>query len=539
MKHRKTIRLILASLVLVAVAGCTAPDQGGAQEEANSTPVLRRGNGGEPQTLDPALAEDVHAFNVLADLYEGLVIEAADGSLQPGVAENWDISPDGQRYTFHLRADATWSNGDPVSAQQFVMAFHRVLSPDSQSAYSFLLEPILNYSQVMDGSLPVDRLGIRAIDTRTLEIELQYPALYFPGILAMPIAFPIHESFNEFPGMFSDPDSFVGNGPYTLESWLIGDRIRLRKNPHFRAAASVEIDVVEYFPVSDPSSELNMFRAGELDVTATVPPAAIEEIRATYGNDLRIVPSLALYYLAFDLTEPPFDQVELRKALTIAIDREVLVSIIGRGEVAAYGIVPPGVANYDGARFAWANLAAPERKVLAQLALAQAGYGGDRPLRIKLTYDAGDIHETVAQTVSSMWQDVLGAEVELEKMEWKLFLATRDDRAAWQAMRFAWTGDYNDASTFLDIFLGNNPQNLPRFASDTYDNMLGGARRVTNPDARNDRLANAEALLLEEYPIAPLYFYVSKHLVSKNVRNFQDNILDRHPTRFLQIDLQD
>jgi oligopeptide transport system substrate-binding protein len=352
----------------------------------------------------------------------------------------------------------------------------------------------------------------------------------------MPIAYPVFTGHGDDPARFRIPESFVGNGPYVLESWSIGDKIRLRKNALFRNASSVGIDIVDYFPVTEPSAELNMYRAGELDITATVPPAAIANLRAMQNGELRVAPSLALYYLAFDLTEPPFDDVVLRQALTMAIDREILVSVLGRGERAAFGLVPPGVANYQGAQFEWKNLPVMERQASARDLLAQAGYGDSRPLRMKLTYDAGDVHESVALTVSSMWRDVLGIDVELEKKEWKFFLETRDDRAAWQVMRFAWTGDYNDASTFTDIFRSDSRQNLPRYQSDSYDVLLDEAGRLADSESRSNKLKDAESLLLDAYPIAPLYFYVSKHLVSSRVKNFQQNVMDRHPSQFLQLD---
>lgn len=524
-------------LFAAQMLGCSPSAESDRSSQTSEDPItLRRGNGGEPQTLDPALAEDVHGFNVLTDLYEGLVVVTADGTIQPGVADRWDISPDGRQYTFHLRNDALWSNGDSVTADDFVAAFDRAISPGSVSTYSFLLEPILNYHAVTRGELPVEDLGVRALDERTLVIELREPVPYFTGILAMPIAYPVHSTQQDNPGRFNDPATFVGNGPFVLESWLPGEKIRLRKNVLFRNASLVRIDIVDYFPITEPAAEYNMFRAGELDMTATVPPTAISSLRDMQSSELRITPSLGLYYLAFDLTEPPFDDVDLRQALTMAIDREVLISVLGRGEQAAFGIVPPGVANYRGAQFEWKDLAASERQALARDLYSEAGYDDSRPLQMKLTYDAGGVHETLALAVASMWRDVLGVDVELEKMEWKLLLATRDNRSAWQVMRFAWTGDYNDASTFTDIFRSDSEQNLAKFENESYDALVNEAAGLTDLVLRTTRLNSAEALLLEEYPVAPLYFYVSKHLVSNRLKNFQDNVLDRHPTQFLRLE---
>ncbi len=341
----------LVAVAMFVVAACNpSVDTIPGSQVSDQQRVLRRGNGGEPQTLDPAFAEDVHAFSILSDLYEGLIIEAGDGSLRPGVAERWDISPDGRQYTFYLRQDSVWSSGEPVTAQQFVAGFRRVLAPGTTSAYAFLFEPIRNYQAVLSGQLPPGELGILAIDERTLVIDLESPAQHFPGILAMPIAYPLPPGAGDGARIFRDPKYFVGNGPYVLESWSIGEIIRLTKNPKYRNASSVQIDAVEYLPIIDQTSELHMYRVGELDITFTVPQGSIAELRESHADALYVAPSLGLYYLAFDLSEPPFDDVRLRQALTMAIDRQTLVKVLGRGEPPAFGLVPGGVAKHVSAR---------------------------------------------------------------------------------------------------------------------------------------------------------------------------------------------
>lgn len=523
-----------AAIAILAIASCeSSPDAATGLQDIDEGLVLRRGNGGEPQTLDPAFAEDVHAFGILTDLYEGLVIEAGDGTLLPGVAERWEVSPDGRQYTFHLRHDAVWSNGDPLTAQHFVNAFRRVLAPGTISAYSFLFEPILNYQAVISGEQPPVELGVRAVDDRTLIIELHSPAQHIPGILAMPVAYPLYDG-DDF-RVFRDPEQFVGNGPYVLEHWSIGEKIRLRKNPNYRNADAVDIQFVDYFPITDANTEFNMYRAGELDITFTVPAEQVRELKDSQSETLHIAPSLALYYLAFDLSEPPLADIRLRQALSMAIDRQQIVRVLGRGEQAAFGLVPPGVANHVPASYEWRNLTTTERETMARSRLEEAGYDSDNPLRLLLAYDTGDVHEKIALSVKSMWEEVLSIEVVLDKKEWKYFLATRDDRAAWQIMRFAWSGDYNDPSTFTDIFRSDSSQNLPGYRNQEYDRLLDEAGKLTSLDDRAGIMSKAESVLLKDYPIAPLYFYVSKHLVNDRVRNFENNIMDRHPTQFLRL----
>lgn len=502
--------------------------------ESEAPSVLRRGNGDDPATLDPALAEDVHAFNVLIDIYEGLVAVAADGSIVPGVAESWDISGNGLVYRFKLRSDARWSNDDPVQARDFVNAFRRVAAPDSQSAYEFLLEPVENFVDVRSGAKPAQALGITAIDDLTLEIRLSTPSNHMLSVLAMPIAFPVHGT-NPTATQFSEPDEFVGNGPYELESRQVGGPIRLRRNNRYWDNRSVTIDEIQYLPVIDPITELNMYRADELDITGTVPAESFKDLRENLPGELRVAPTLALYYLAFDLTEAPLNNRILRQALSTAIDREQLVDLVGRGETPAYSIVPPGVGDHVGAAYEWRALSAAEREQRARTLYSEAGYDSDNPLSIKLTYDTGSVHEFVALTVSSMWKEVLGVDVELEKKEWQLFLATRDDRPSWQIMRFSWFGDYNDAMTFTEIFRSGSSQNLSRYESAEFDDLLDRARSEIDANARQEIMTTAESVLLEDYPIIPLYFYVSKHLVKPHIAGFEDSILDRHPSRYLSL----
>ena len=383
-------------------------------------------------------------------MYEGLVTVDAGGKIIPGVAENWRVSPDYREYHFRLRRDARWSNGDPVVAADFVRAFRHVAQPATASS----------------------------------------------SILTMPVASPRHTDAAEQP---------ISNGPYKLENRAPMGLTRLGKNDQFHAADSLSITSVEYYPIVEADAELNRFRAGELDITHTVPANRMDLLSERHGDALRIARSLALYYLAFDLTEPPFDNPGLRKALSLAIDRRALVEVTGRGELPAFGIVPPGVASYAGVSYDWADLGQEERVQLARESFAAAGYSIDDPLRLTFLYDAGDIHETVALAVADMWRNVLGIEVTFDKREWMFFLEARKDRSDWEVMRFSWFGDYDDATTFTDIFRSGNVQNLPGYRNPDYDRSTAEAATETDPDKRARKLAVAERILLDDYAVAPLY----------------------------------
>ena len=480
---------------------------------------LIRGNGGEPGTLDPGLAEDIHAFNIIADLYEGLVATDASGRIIAGVAKAWDISPNGLTYTFHLRDDARWSNGDPVVAGDFVRAFARASEPGSIALLGFLLEPVEETAQTGE---------------RELVVRLKRPTSYFLSVLTMPVAMPIHSTLQHARNVQGE---HVTNGAFRLKksSKRIG-AIDLERNPFYWDADNVAIDEVRYLPIVDEYAELNQFRTGEIHITQSIPDSAVAQMRESAPRELHISPMLALYYIAFDLTEPPFDNVNIRRALSMAVDRQTLAELLGRGEQPAYGIVPPGTTGHKNTGYGWQTQDQAARLEEARDLLAAAGFSEDTPLRFTYLYDAGGIHEKVALAVGAMWQSALAVEVAFEKREWKHFLNARDRRDEWQLMRFAWFGDYDDPDTFLQIFSSESLQNLPRLANPDFDRALREANTLIDATERSEALARAEELLLAEYPVAPLYFLASKHLVHPSVRGFEQNVLDRHPTRFMSFE---
>ena len=528
------VRSLFAVLTVAAcLAACESDSPAQRLPGGESATILKRGNGGDPGSLDPALAEDFHAFNVLLDLHEGLLTVSADGSIAPGVAESWTVSPDGREYRFRLRADARWSNGDRVVAQHFVHGFRHVVQGASRSPNAFLLAPVVNYRQILNGDRSPESLGIRAEGDDQVVIELEHPAAWFATILTMPVALPRLPRIHDDAASFSLPSRFVGNGPYRLDQWTPGGVIRLRRSDTFHAAKSVAFESVHHVPVTDPATELKLYRAGELDVTATIPPPEFSGLRRDRPDEMQIAPGLGLYYLAFDLSEPPFDDLNLRRALSMAVDREQLVGILGRGELVAYGLIPPGVKSHSPATPAWRDVDRATRERQARDAFAEAGYRDRPPPVIRLAYDAGDMHGKVALAVRSMWQDVLGVEVSLQQMEWKAFLDMRADRAAWQVMRFVWVGDYDDASTFTDLFVSGGPQNLPGYSNPRYDRLVAQAAARGDDPERRRLLATAERTLLEDHAIVPLYFMTNKHLVSRRISGFLPNALDRHPSRYI------
>jgi oligopeptide transport system substrate-binding protein len=530
--RRAAASALAALLAAACLLSACAPDG----DEA-AIRELRRGNGSEPDSIDPQLARMEAAMTILRDCYEGLVAMAPDGRPVPGAAESWEVSADGRRYTFKLRPSARWSNGDRVVAEDFVAAWRRLVDPATASQYALMLEPVLNAAAIVAWETPVDSLGISAPDEATLVVELAEPSPYFLAMLSHPSTFPVHRAtLAANPKEFARPGVAVTNGAFTPVEWAIGSHILARRNPHYWNDAATRLDAVRYLHVADPVTELTRFRAGDLDVTYTVPPGEVARIERERPGQLRIAPTVGVYYYGLALDQPPFkDAPQLRQALAMAVDREVLArQVLGDGERPAYGWVPPGIADYAPQRFAWSALHGRARVEEARRLYAEAGYSAAKPLRVELRTSKSPLHDRIAIAVTAMWKESLGAEVSLRSEDFRVLKAAIDAREA-PLFRGSWIGDYNDAYSFLQVLKSGFGINLPRYASDPYDGAL--AMAATAPaQERATHFAAAERQLLADVPLIPLYFYVSKHLVAPRVRGWYDNVMNVTYSRDLSLE---
>ena len=503
------------------LAGCgPRTDDGTARE-------LRRGTGSEPDSIDPQLARMEAAMTILRDCYEGLVSMAPNGSAVPGAAESWSVSEDGRRYTFRLRPAARWSNGDRLVAEDFAHAFRRLVNPATASQYALMLEPVVNASDIVAGRKPPASLAVSVPDEATLVVLLVEPSPYFIAMLSHPSTFPVHRAtLAARPQEFARPGVAVTNGAFTPSAWVIGSHMVAARNRHYWNDAANRLDAVRYVHVADPVTELTRFRAGDLDVTYTVPPGEVARLERELPGQLRIAPHVGVYYYGLALDQSPFhDSPKLRQALAMAIDRERLAQqVLGDGERPAYGWVPPGVAGYEPQRFAWAALDSAARIAEARRLYAQAGYSPKRPLVLELRTSKSPLHDRIALAVTAMWKDNLGAKVSLRSEDFRVLKAAIDAREA-PLFRGSWIGDYNDAYSFLQVLKGRFGINLPRYESDAYDAALAAASGSSGEE-RTAHLAVAERQLLEDVPLIPLYFYVSKHLVAPRVSGWYDNVMN-------------
>ena len=533
------MRWLRLVLILLAAAGVATWWFYGYEEEApDEGAVLHRGLGSDPESLDPHKARSIQAGDVLRDIGEGLLAYSPGGELIPGVAESWTVSDDGLTYTFKLRETARWSNGDALTADHFAYSMRRLVDPDTAAFYAQMLADIVNTSAIVAGEKNPDELGVEAIDARTLVIRLERPVPFLLSLLTHPSAFPVHPpSIEQHGDGFARPGNLVTNGAFVLEDWSPGSLVSLVRNEWYWDDASTAIDAVRHHVLTQEMTELNRYRAGELHVTGSVPPDSFAQVREELGDELHVSPYLGVYYYGFNLSKPPFkDNPQIRAALSMAVDRAVLVeSVTGRGEAPAYSWVPPGVANYEPPLMSYASLTQDERNALARRLLREAGYGPDNPLQIELRYNTSDTQQRIALAVQSMWREVLGVETTLINEEFQVLLANMREREVTQVFRSSWIGDYNDAHTFLSVMEGGSPSNMPGYANEEYDSLMQRAAAQVEPKSRRLFLEEAERVLLADHPVIPLYFYVSKHLVSPEVIGWEDNVLDYHYSRHLSL----
>jgi oligopeptide transport system substrate-binding protein len=539
------LRPVTAAAMLALLGACgggqpsPTPAEAGKAVVASDPATLRRGNGPEPDTLDPQRARTDASFNIQRDLFEGLTAVGRDGEAVPAAAESWTVSEDGLEYRFRLRDGLRWSNGDPVVAADFVAGMRRLVDPATASPYAQVLEPVQNASAIVSGKAAPDTLGVTAADDRMLVVRLANPAPFLLGILAHPSTFPVHgPSLEQHGAEYARPGKLVSNGAFVLKDWVVGSHVVAERNPHYWNDAATRVARVHYLHHSEAGTEFRQYRAGELDVTYVVPPQQYAWIQENLPGELHVSPQLSVYYYGFNLTQPPFkDNPGLRRALSMVIDRERLTkSVTGLGEAPAYGWVPRGVANYTPQQFDYANMPYEARVAEARTLYAQAGYSAEKPLKVELRYNSGEVHNRLAVAVAAMWKEALGVETELYAEEFRALLQTIQARKDTQVFRSSWIGDYNDAYTFAQLLQTGFGINLTGYSNPRYDALLAEATRQPDPARRRALLEEAERVMLADHPLLPVYFYVNKHLVKPYVSGWSDNVMNVQYSKDLRLD---
>ena len=518
----------VATLALaLAVASCSrSPGTNPAVLPADAK-ILLRGAGQEPDSLDPQKARSVEAQRILRDVCEGLTLLDKNAGVAPGTARDWTVSADGKEYAFHLRPEARWSNGDRVVAADYVAGLRRLVDPATASSYAQVVAVITNARDIVAGRKQPAALGVAAPDEATLTVSLTAPAPYLPSLLSHPSTCPVHRpSLAQRADAFARPGVMVSNGPFVLTQWVQGSHILLIRNRHYWNDTATQLDAVRYVPISDENAELTRYRAGQLQITTTVPRGEYEWIRANLGTELHSSPLLNTYFYGFNLERAPFkDNLSLRRALSLVIDREKLAKLVLRtGEVPAYGWIPPGVNDYSEQSFDYRHTPLTDRIAEARRLYAAAGYSPLNPLRFALRYNSGEVHDKVALAIASMWKESLGVEARLTAVEFKSLLQDID-RGDVEVFRSSWAGDYNDAYTFAQYLTGGFGVNLPRYRSAEYDGLVNRAAAEADPRKRRGLLESAERVALRDHPLVPIYFYCASHLVKPEVAGWYENVM--------------
>lgn len=537
-----TVNLLLYILLIFGVStACAGPK---IKSNLAKEQVFHRGNGEEPESLDPHKSTGIPSKNVLIDLYEGLMTYDQKGKLILGQATKYEISDDLKIYKFTLADNLKWSNGDKLTAYDFEAGMRRTVDPKVGSIYSDILKPIANAKQIVNGKLKPTQLKVTAKDAKTLVIELEKPTPYFLELLTHSTSLPIYRpNLKKHPNSFTRPGISVTNGPFKLKDWVVNSHLTLEKNRYYREADQVILDKVIFYPISQASVELKRFRAGDLDFTNIIPDVKFDWIKQNLSDQLYISPHLATYYFGFNLTKEPFkDNVNLRKALSLAIDKNIIAQkVLRSGQIATDNFVPANTNNYMTSAVNNASIVAPgmvsakKRIELARKYYKKAGYSKSNPARIKILYNTQESHKSISVAISAMWKQALGVKTSLINQEWKVFLRTRQERKETEFFREGWVGDFNDPMTFLDLYVSNNPQNSSGYNNSEYDNLISLASLEKDLNKRAELLYKAEQLLLDDAPIVPLYTYVSRHLVKPKVGGFATNLLDATYDRYIYI----
>jgi len=520
---------LLSVIILVGLTGC-----GGGESNVsagNKTGTLYWGNGTEPQSLDPQIATGVPEHHIISAVMEGLVLKDRKTlEPRPGVAKSWDISDDGRVYTFYLRDNARWSNGDPHTAHDYAWSWWRALQPALGNLYAYMLFPIENAQKYYEGDISdFDQVGVKALDDRTLQVTLKYPTPYFLQLLDHYSLFPVHQATIE---KFGDADqrgtrwtyegNLVGNGPFQLVDWKINRRIVVQRNPHYWDKENVSLNEIIFIPIENIVTEERMFRAGQLHVTSSLPADKISVYREAKDPELRIAPYLGTYYYRLNVRKPQLKDPRVRRALAMTVDRQKLVDNITKGgQLPAYAMTPPGTMGY----FPKSDLKFDPQG--AKKLLADAGYpNGDGFPPTEILYNTNEGHRKVAVALQDMWKKHLNIDIRLLNQEWKVYLDS-ESAGQYEISRAGWIGDYVDPNNFLDLFLCGGGNNRTGWCNEEYDRLiLDVAPSMSSHSERLEVFQQAEKILLDDMPIIPIYTYTTVQLVDSSVKNFDANIMN-------------
>lgn len=516
-------------MCVAALALCAGAAQAGG--------TWNRGANGDVQSLDPQKTSTIEEHNILVDLFTGIVTNGADGNIIPGAAESWTVSADGKVYTFKMRKDGMWSDGTPVTAGDVVFAWQRITDPKTGSEYASMAAPILNAEDITAGKKKPEELGAKAIDDLTLEVTLKGPTPYFLEMLTHHGMFPVSKAnVAKFGDDFVKPGNLVSNGAFTLAENVPGDHIKLVKNAKFYDAANVKLDGVTYIPTEDRAAGVKRYKAGEVDSMNDFPGEQLAEMKKEMGDQLHMGPELGTYYYIFKTKKAPWDNPELRNAISMVIDRDQLADKVWKNSMLpGYSLVPPGVKGYNAAMMDYAKMGQLDREDAAKKVFDKLGISPSHPMKLELRYNTSENHKNTAVAFQEMLKP-FGFDVTFVTTDGKTHYSYLEQKGDFDVARAGWIADFKDPVTFLNLGHTGDGNNYGEYSSKDYDALLDQAAVEADPAKRMDELSKAEAILIKDLPLLPLLYYANHNLVSPKIHGFVDNVMDVHPARFVSKD---
>lgn len=479
----------------------------------------------EPASLDPVKIVGLPEIQVIRDLFEGLTNQNEKGDIVPGVATQWQ-SNDNRTWIFTLRDDARWSDGTPLKAEDFVYSWRRLVDPANSSSFAWFaaLAGILNAQDIIDGKMPVDKLGVTALDDHTLRIQLDKPVPYFPSLAVNASLYPVPQHIIEkYGNEWTKPGHLVGNGAYTLKDRVVNEKLVEVRNPHYWDNDKTVLNKVTFIPVNQETAATKRYLAGDIDITESFPKALYHKLLKDIPGEVYTPPQLGTYYYAFNTEKGPTADTRVRQALNMTIDRRILADkVLGTGEKPAWHFTPEVTAGFVPDPSPFEEMSQEELNAQAKMLLRAAGYGPDKPLHLTLLYNTSENHQKIAIAVAAMWKKNLGVDVKLQNQEWKTYIDSRNT-GNFDVIRASWVGDYNEPSTFLSLLSSTHSGNISRFNSPAYDKILNQATLETTDKARNQDYNLAEKILLEQAPIAPIYQYTNGRLIKPWLKGYPIN----------------
>jgi oligopeptide transport system substrate-binding protein len=500
--------------------------------------VYHRGNNADPETLDPQKTSTVAESQILRDAFEGLVAYSMQGKPIPGAAEKWEISDDGKLYRFTLRSNAKWSNGDPVKASDFVYSYRRILNPETGAKYANILYPIKNAEKVNKGQAKLEELGVAAPNDKTVEISLENATPYFIELLTHTTSLPVHPaSVEKFGKDWVKPGNIVSNGAYMITEVVPNSHITAVKNPHYHDAQNVKIDTVKYYPTPDLAAMVRRYEAGELHSTDDLPADQMKSLKQRFGDQVRLAPYLGTWYFILNSSKAPFNDVKVRQALAMVIDRELIAEQIwGETMQPAYSFMAPGIGNYgEAVTVDWKDTSPIDREEKAKELLKEAGFGPGKPLKVEIRYNTTDNNRNTVVAIANQWKTI-GVETSFINTDAKTHFAHLRDGGDFDAARYGWIADVSDPSNYLFLVKSDNTGfNAGKYKNPEFDKLLDQAAAELDLKKRADIFAKAEAILVKDMPWIPIMHYGNKNLISPKLVGWESNPRGVYPTRFLSL----